>query len=77
MRLFGYEFKDIIKEVHGIDKNANKIVIESKKINFEYQTNLPENLIITNLILQVIKGSKEKLKKKLTSLKKIKIMLSL
>ena len=28
---FGYEFKDIIKEVHGIDKNANKIVIESKK----------------------------------------------
>ena len=27
---FGREFKDIIKEVHGIDKNANKIVIDSK-----------------------------------------------
>ena len=70
---FGYEFKDIIKEVHGIDKNANKIVIESKKINFEYRkTNLPNNLIITNLILQVIKGSKEKIKNKINKFKKDK-----
>ena len=70
---FGYEFKDIIKEVHGIDKNANKIVIESKKINFEYRkTNLPNNLIITNLILQVIKGSKESIKNKINKFKKTK-----
>ena len=70
---FGFEFKDIIKEVHGIDKNANKIVIESKKINFEYRkTNLPENLIITNLILQVIKGSKESIKNKINKFKKDK-----
>ena len=75
---FGCEFKDIIKEVHGIDKNANKIVIESKNINFEYRkTNLPNNLIITNLILQVIKGSKESIKNKINKFKKIKIMLSL
>ena len=70
---FGYEFKDIIKEVHGIDKNANKIVIESNKINFDYRkTNLPNNLIITNLILQVIKGSKEKIKNKINKFKKDK-----
>ena len=61
---FGYEFKDIIKEVHGIDRNANKIVIDSKNINFEYRkTNLPNNLIITNLVLKVTKGSKENIKK--------------
>ena len=55
---FGHEFKDIIKEVHGIDKNAQKIVIESKKINFEYRkTNLPNNLIITNLILRFFKST--------------------
>ena len=70
---FGCEFKDIIKEVHGIDKNANKIVIDSKNINFEYRkTNLPNNLIITNLVLKVIKGSKENIKKKINKLKKYK-----
>ena len=71
---FGYEFKDIVKEVHGIDKIANKIVIESKNINFEYRkTNLPHNLIITNLILQITKGSKENIKKKINKFKKNKI----
>ena len=70
---FGYEFKDIIKEIHGIDKNANKIVIESNKINYDYRkTNLPNNLIVTNLILQVIKGSKEKIKNKINKFKKDK-----
>ena len=71
---FGCEFKDIIKEVHGIDKNGNKIVIDSKNINFEYRkTNLPNNLIITNLVLKVIKGSKENIKKKINKFKKDKI----
>ena len=70
---FGYEFKDIIKEVHGIDKKANKIVLESKMINFDYRkTSLPNNLIITNLILQVIKGSKESIKNKINKFKKVK-----
>ena len=70
---FGYEFKDIVKEVHGIDKIANKIVIESKNINFEYRkTNLPNNLIITNLILQITKGLKENIKKKINEFKKCK-----
>ena len=70
---FGCEFKDIIKEVHGIDKNGNKIVIDSKNINFEYRkTNLPNNLIITNLVLKVIKGSKENIKKKINKFKKDK-----
>ena len=70
---FGYEFKDVVKEVHGMDKNANKIVIESKNINFEYRkTNLPNDLIITNLILQVNKGSKENIIKKINKFKKDK-----
>ena len=48
-------------------------MIESNKINFDYRkTNLPNNLIITNLILQVIKGSKEKIKNKINKFKKDK-----
>ena len=70
---FGYEFKDIIKEVHGIDKKAKKIVIESKNINFGYRnTNLPINLIITNLVLKITKGSKENIIKKINKFKKEK-----
>ncbi len=70
---FGYEFKDIVKEVHAVDKNANKLIIESKNINFGYRkTNLPEDLIITNLLLRVAKGSKEKIKRKINEFKKNK-----
>ena len=71
---FGYEFKDIVKEVHGIDKNLRKkIVIEYKDIKFEYRkTNLPDNFIITNLVLNAQKGSKQKIINKLSSLKKKK-----
>ena len=49
---FGYEFKDIVKEVHGIDKDLNKSIIDCKNIVFEYRkTNLPNDFIVTNIVL--------------------------
>ena len=67
---YGHEFKDIVEEVHGVDRNLNKVSIKSKNINFEYRkVNLPKNLIITSLILKIIKGSREKIKRKINELK--------
>tara|TARA_B100000941_G_scaffold286642_1_gene260569 strand:- start:2436 stop:3296 length:861 start_codon:yes stop_codon:yes gene_type:complete len=70
---FGYEFKDIIKEVHGIDKNLNKVILKTKDINFKYRsTNLPNNFIITKIVLKVTHGSKENIKIKINKFKKKK-----
>ncbi|MAK12383.1 MAG: UDP-N-acetylenolpyruvoylglucosamine reductase [Candidatus Pelagibacter sp.] len=70
---FGYEFKDIIKEVHGIDKNLNKIVIKAKNINFNYRkTDLPNDFIITELVLNIIYGSRKCIEEKITKFKKEK-----
>tara|TARA_B100000963_G_C22635751_1_gene677515 strand:+ start:3228 stop:4088 length:861 start_codon:yes stop_codon:yes gene_type:complete len=70
---FGQEFKDILEEIHGLDKDFNKVILKSKNINFGYRkTDLPKNLIITTLVLKVIKGSKEKIKKKINEFKKKK-----
>ena len=70
---FGYEFKDIVKEVHGVDKDLNKSIIDSKNIVFQYRkTNLPNDFIVTNIVLKITRGSKENIKNKIDKFKREK-----
>ena len=70
---FGYEFKDIVKEVHGVDKDLNKSIIDCKNIVFQYRkTNLPNDFIITNIVLKITRGSKKNIKNKIEKFKREK-----
>ena len=70
---FGYEFKDIVKEVHGVDKDLNKSIIDCKDIVFQYRkTNLPNDFIVTNIVLKITRGLKENIKNKIDKFKREK-----
>ena len=71
---FNYEFKDILKEVQGIRKNNSDVVSYKKEeINFSYRkTDLPDDLIITNILFKADFGSKEEIREKIEFLKKKK-----
>ena len=71
---FQNEFKDIIEEVKGFSKKNLKFVTYKKKeIKFAYRkTNLPDDLIITEVIFPIKYGSMEKIKDKIGFLKKKK-----
>lgn len=67
---FGYEFKNIIKEIHGINKDLQKISYKVEQINFAYrETNLPKDFIITNLIFNINYGKKNEIQKKINKFK--------
>jgi len=71
---FQNEFKDIIEEVKGFSKKNLKFVTYKKKeIKFAYRkTNLPDDLIITEVIFPIKYGSMEKIKDKIDFFKKKK-----
>ena len=68
---FQNEFKDIIEEVKGFNKKNLKFVRYKKsEIKFSYRkTDLPDDLIITEVVFQINYGSKEKIKDKIKFLK--------
>ncbi len=70
---FGYEFKDILLEVHGINKNLKKVILKNRDINFNYRTtDLPNDFIITKVVLKVVRGHKENIKNNINKFKKKK-----
>ncbi|MAV48407.1 MAG: UDP-N-acetylenolpyruvoylglucosamine reductase [Pelagibacteraceae bacterium] len=71
---FQNEFKDIIEEVKGFNKKTLKFVRYKKsEIKFSYRkTDLPDDLIVTEVVFQVKYGSKEKIKDKINFFKKKK-----
>ena len=70
---FGHEFKGIVKEVHGVDKNLNKLIIDFKNISFQYRkTSLPNDFNVTNKVLKITRGSKKKIKNKIEKFKREK-----
>ncbi|EMH79808.1 UDP-N-acetylmuramate dehydrogenase [alpha proteobacterium HIMB114] len=71
---FQSEFKDIIDEVSGFSKKNLKFVrYKKKEIKFDYRkTDLPDDLIITEVVFQINYGSKEKIKNKIELFKKKK-----
>jgi UDP-N-acetylmuramate dehydrogenase len=71
---FQKEFKDVVEEVKGFNKKNLKFVTYKKKqIKFSYRkTDLPDDLIITEVIFQINYGSKEKIKDKIKFFKKKK-----
>ena len=70
---FGYEFKDILSHVSGINKFGEKIVLKKQNIKFDYrQSHLPNDFIITQIALNITYSAKDKIQKKITELKRRK-----
>ena len=71
---FGYEFKDILSHISGINKLGEKIVLKKQNIKFDYrQSHLPNDFIITQIALNITYGTKDKIQKKIAELKKRKL----
>lgn len=71
---FGYEFKDILCHISGINKLGEKIVLKKQNIKFDYrQSNLPNDFIITEIALNITYSTKDKIQKKITELKRRKL----
>lgn len=71
---FGYEFKDILSHIYGINKLGEKIVLKKQNIKFDYrQSHLPNDFIITQIALNITYGTKDKIQKKIAELKKRKL----
>ncbi len=71
---FNQELKDIIQSIDIIDKYTAEIkTIASKECNFSYRnSSLPENYIITSVILKGKIGNKEIIKEKIDTIRKTK-----
>ncbi len=70
---FGYEFKDILCHISGINKLGEKIVLKKQNIKFDYrQSHLPDDFIITEIALNITYSTKDKIQKKITELKRRK-----
>ena len=71
---FQNEFKDIVDEVRGISiKNLKFVNYNKNLIKFSYRKiNLPDDLIITEVIFKINHGSKLKIKDKIEYFKKKK-----
>ena len=71
---FENEFKDIVEAVRGISKKNLKFVnYNQKEIKFSYRKmSLPDDLIITEVIFKINRGSKVKIKDKIEYFKKQK-----
>ena len=71
---FGYEFKDILSHISGINKLGEKVVLKKQNIKFDYrQSHLPNDFIITQIALNITYGTKHKIQKKIAELKKRKL----
>ena len=71
---FGYEFKDILSHISGINKLGEKIVLKKQNIKFDYrQSHLPNDFIITEIALNITYSTKDKIQKKITELKRRKL----
>lgn len=71
---FGYEFKDILSHISGINKLGEKVVLKKQNIKFDYrQSHLPNDFIITQIALNITYGTKDKIQKKIAELKKRKL----
>ena len=71
---FGYEFKDILSHISGINKLGEKIVLKKQNIKFDYrQSHLPNDFIITEIALNITYSAKDKIQKKITELKRRKL----
>ena len=71
---FQNEFKDIIEEVKGFNnKNLKFVKYKKQEIKFSYRkTDLPDDLIITEVAFQIKHGSKQTIKDKIQFFKKKK-----
>lgn len=50
---YGRELKDVVREVHGVTRAGDQIVLRDDEINFYYRhTDFPEDIIITGLLLE-------------------------
>lgn len=65
---YGKEIKDIVEEVTAIDYNGKEKVFSKEELKLGYRTSIfkEENYIITKVKLNLTKGSKEEIKKKMT-----------
>ena len=71
---FGYEFKNILCHISGINKLGEKIVLKKQNIKFDYrQSHLPNDLIITQVALNITYSVKDKIQKKIAELKRRKL----
>lgn len=71
---FGYEFKNILSHISGINKLGEKIVLKKQNIKFDYrQSHLPNDLIITQVALNITYSVKDKIQKKIAELKRRKL----
>lgn len=63
----GKEMKDVVKKVTCIDYQGNEKEFKNEELEFDYRTSLfkKEKYIITEVILELQKGHKEKIKAKM------------
>ena len=65
---YGKEMKDIVEEVTAIDYNGNEKVFSKEDLKLGYRTSIfkEEKYIITKVKMNLTKGNKEEIKKKMT-----------
>ena len=63
----GKEMKDIVKLVKCVDYDGNEKIFKSEELKLEYRTSIfkKEKYIITEVILELEKGNKEEIKRKM------------
>ena len=67
---FGYEFKDIIKQVHCISHDGVEKIYSKSDIDFSYRkTSLPRKMIIIKITCSIKLGEKESIQKKINDFK--------
>ncbi len=55
---YGREFKDIVEEVHAVDRSGNRHTLYKDQIGFSYRhTDVPEDIIFLSAILQGEEGN--------------------
>ena len=71
---YGFETKDIVKEVEIIDKNGELKKYKNKEINFEYRSSyLPKNSIIISAKYNCIYGKRNEIMEKIDNIKKMRL----
>ena len=70
---FGFEFKDIVEEVHCINKEGKRYLLNHQDLQFQYRkSNIPNDAIITFVVFRANSGNRFEIKSLIEKFKSIK-----